>query len=292
MDIRKTGAFTAMLVSEYARTILRMTTVTCAMVLIADFDFARAQPSAVMPRIDHIVVVIMENHTYSDIFNNPKAPFINALSNYGVTFTHSHGVAHPSQPNYFALFSGSTQGINDDFDHSIAAPNLALELQKKGKRFIGYSEDASPRKHNPWESFRGSEGFGRSFLKFPTDFDELPEVSFVVPDLKDDMHDGSIEQADRWLAKNLARYRRYCDGQNSLLILTFDEGDYQSDNRIFTVFYGSPVTPQHTGEAIDHYSVLRTIEAIEAIAPLGETAKVKPIEGIWTPSAELSHKLR
>jgi phosphatidylinositol-3-phosphatase len=275
-------------ISRCMRTIVWATAIGCtAACLGGTTDTARAQSSEAMPQIEHIVLVIMENHTYSEIYNNPKAPFMNALSNYGVTFTQSHGVSHPSQPNYFALFSGSSQGIADDHAHSLTAPNLALELRRKGKRFIGFFEDASPRKHNPWESFKGSESVGRNFRKFPTDFDQLPEVSFVIPDLNNDMHDGSIEQADQWMANNLARYRQYCDSHQSLLILTFDEDDYQSDNRIFTVFYGAPVTPRHFSQSINHYSVLRTIEAIEGLAPLGETAKVDPIQGIWALRDEI-----
>jgi phosphatidylinositol-3-phosphatase len=271
-----------MLIPSCLRTITRATAVGCAAACLGGAsDSVHAQSLETVPRIEHIVVVIMENHNYSQIYDNPKAPFMNASSNYGVTFTQSHGISHPSQPNYFALFSGSAQGIADDYAHSLTAPNLAIELQEKGKRFIGYFEDASPRKHNPWESFKGAESVGRNFQKFPTDFDQLPEVSFVIPGLNNDMHDGSIERADQWMAKNLARYRQYCDTHQSLLILTFDEDDYQSDNRVFTVFYGAPVTPRHYGESINHYSVLRTIEAIEGIAPLGETAKVDPIHGIW-----------
>jgi acid phosphatase len=268
-----------MVISRCVRTIVEAAAV--GVCLAGAIGAASAQPHETMPAIDHIVVVMMENHTYSEIYKNPNAPFINALSNYGVTFTQSHGIGHPSQPNYIALFSGSAQGISDDYVHSLAGPNLALKLKEKGKRFVGYFEVASPRKHNPWESFKGSESVGQDFRRFPTNFDQLPEVSFVIPNLANDMHDGSIAQADQWLSQHLSRYRHYCDAHQSLLIVTFDEDNYQSDNRIFTVFYGAPVTPRHYVESINHYSVLRTIEAIEGIAPLGETAKLDPIQGIW-----------
>ena len=65
-----------------------------------------------LPRPDHIVMVIEENHSYSQIIDSPDAPYINSLAARGAVFTQSFGVTYPSQPNYLALFSGSTQGIN------------------------------------------------------------------------------------------------------------------------------------------------------------------------------------
>jgi len=46
--------------------------------------------------------------------SQPNAPYLTALANTGARFTNSHGVAHPSQPNYIALFSGSTHGVTGD----------------------------------------------------------------------------------------------------------------------------------------------------------------------------------
>jgi phosphatidylinositol-3-phosphatase len=63
---------------------------------------------------DHIVVVVEENHGYSQIIGNPDAAYINSLAAVGTLFTNYHAVSHPSEPNYFALFAGSTQGIRDD----------------------------------------------------------------------------------------------------------------------------------------------------------------------------------
>jgi hypothetical protein len=37
----------------------------------------------------------------------------------------------------------------------------------------------------------------------------LPAISFVVPDLRHDMHDGSVASGDRWLRKKLDRYVRW-----------------------------------------------------------------------------------
>lgn len=56
---------------------------------------ARSESANGLPRPDHIVVVIRENHSYSDVIGNPGAPYINSLRGRGANFTSSHGVRHP-----------------------------------------------------------------------------------------------------------------------------------------------------------------------------------------------------
>src|SRR5581483_8886869 len=82
-----------------------------------------------VPRPDHVVVVIFENHGYSQIIGSSQAPYINSLAKAGASFTASHGVTHPIQPNYVALFSGSPQGLTDDScPHTFKTTNLASML--------------------------------------------------------------------------------------------------------------------------------------------------------------------
>src|SRR5471032_1596861 len=70
--------------------------------------------SAAVPTPDHVVIVIEENHSQTEIIGSASAPYINALAAQGANFTQSFAITNPSQPNYLALFSGSTQGITDD----------------------------------------------------------------------------------------------------------------------------------------------------------------------------------
>src|SRR5689334_19461823 len=74
----------------------------------------RTAPATPLPRPDHVVIVIEENHGYDQIIGASAAPYINRLARQGALFTAAHGITHPSQPNYLALFSGSTQGVHDD----------------------------------------------------------------------------------------------------------------------------------------------------------------------------------
>ncbi len=63
---------------------------------------------------DHIVLVSLENEDFSTIVGNTAdAPFLNQLISEGMLFTNYHGLTHPSQANYIALFSGSTQGVTE-----------------------------------------------------------------------------------------------------------------------------------------------------------------------------------
>ncbi|WP_246680176.1 alkaline phosphatase family protein [Mesorhizobium sp. B2-8-9] len=233
------------------------------------------------PKYDHIVVVVMENHSFEQIMQPGAAPYLQKLARNGALFENSHAVAHPSQPNYLALFSGSTHGIRDDGYHEIATPNLADRLHATGKAFSGYAEAGSPRKHNPWETFVDARMAGKSLTKFPREYARLPAVGFVIPNLANDMHDGTIMQADTWLKAHLHAYANWSRRHNSLLIVTFDEDDYRIENRVFTVFYGAGIKPGRYAQRIDHYTLLRTIEEIEGIAPLGTTVVRKAIGNIW-----------
>lgn len=79
------------------------------------------------------------------------------------------------------------------------------------------------------------------FTSFPTNYNDLPDVSFVIPNLDDDMHDGSISQGDTWLRNNIDGYVQWARTHNSLLIVTYDEGS-GGNQRIYTVFSGQNVT--------------------------------------------------
>ena len=96
---------------------------------------AAANPASIStnnssPHANNVVVVIMENRDYSLVIGSPDAPYINGtLVPAAALMTNSHAITHPSEPNYLALFSGSTQGIDDDScPHSFSAANAGAEL--------------------------------------------------------------------------------------------------------------------------------------------------------------------
>jgi phospholipase C len=228
--------------------------------------------NAALPRPAHIVILIDENHAFSQI--NGPATYLTSLAKGGALFTQSFAIRHPSEPNYLALFSGSTQSVTDDScPHTFTGANLASRLNAASLTFAGYSESmpsdgytgctSGPyaRKHNPWVNFSNvPSSQNLRFSRFPTDFTTLPTVSIVVPNLNDDMHDGSVSTGDTWAKNHIDAYAQWAKTHNSLLIVTFDEDDDNHGNQIFTVFYGQSVRTGSYSEHITHYSVLRTVE--------------------------------
>lgn len=244
------------------------------------------------PRYDHVLIVVMENHGPAQIVGNANAPYITGLAHQGAEFTNSHGVAHPSQPNYLALFSGSTQGIGDDScPHSFAGDNLGAQLAAAGLSFAGYSESLPTsgysgcaagkyaRKHNPWVNFSNvPDSANLPFSAFPADFSALPKVAFVVPDLANDMHDGSVAAGDAWLKSNIDAYAQWAQTHNSLLILTFDEDDYLTlSNRVPTIMVGAGIRPGTYNEPVNHYSMLATVESIFGLPRLTSALPVTDV---------------
>jgi len=238
---------------------------------------------------------MMENHSYSDIIGNPQAPYLNSLAAHGALFTHSHAITHPSEPNYLALFSGSTHGVtSDSCPHTYRTRNLGSELIAAKDTFAGYAEGlphagyagcyvgAYARKHVPWVNFSDlPKSTDRPFSAFPRRFNALPTLSFVTPNLNHDMHDGTIRQADNWMKRRLGRYVAAAKRDGGLVVITWDEDDGSVPNRIPTIVVGADVRPGRYAERIDHYRLLRTLEAAYRLRALGKSADRKPITDIW-----------
>lgn len=267
-----------------------------------------------IPVPDHIVICILENKSYSQIANSIFTPHINALINdsKSAVFTESYGITHPSQPNYIHLFSGAGQGVTNNVTPAqhFTTPNLARELLNAGRTFATYSQglpsagyDGSSygryvRKHNPVANWMGTgtnqvpSTLNLPFTGFPTDYSTLPTVSFVVPDLTDGMHDGSLGTAltngDNWFYNNMKPYVDWAKNNNSLFILTTDEDDGNNSNRILTVLCGSMVVDGSYSQAINHYSLLRTISEMYGLNFIGAAANASAIHGCWTNGFRLA----
>ncbi|WP_084718415.1 alkaline phosphatase family protein [Streptacidiphilus carbonis] len=255
--------------------------------------------AATVPTPAHVVVVMEENHSYSDIIGNSSAPYINSLAGQGALLTSSYGVTHPSEPNYMALFAGSTFGLSSDAcpvsEGSTA--NLGSELLAKGDTFKGYSEGLPSvgsttctsgkyaRKHSPWVNFSNVPAADSlPFTSFPTTasgYASLPTLSFVIPNLNDDMHDGTIAAADTWLNSKMSAYATWAKANNSLLIVTWDEDDYSESNQIPTIVVGQSVKAGTYDETVNHYNVLATLEQMYGLTAVGNSATATAITDIW-----------
>ena len=247
----------------------------------------------------YVQLVIFENESYGDIIGNPDAPYINSLAQTWANMTQSFAISHPSEPNYLALFSGSTHGINSDqCPLTFHSASLGSELIDAGLTFTGFAEtmprngfvgcmahpDKLPsgwlymRKHVPWPNFtkvprKCSVVYRKPLKQSPSSF------VWITPNMCNDMHDCPVATGDKWASKNLPDLIAWDAANDGVLILTFDENDGSPGNQITTILAGN-VNPGQYDQQINHYSVLRTIENIFKLKPLGMSAKASPIAGV------------
>ena len=255
---------------------------------------------AKLPRPTHVIVVIEENKSPSRVVGNATAPYINSLIRSGAFFTNSNGVAHPSQPNYLALFTGFTNWNGDvcpERGVDQMSPTLGGSLLRAHLSFAGYSEDLpSPgfagciggsvkygfsQKHAPWVGFHDVPARLNLPMNRLPDADALPTVAFIIPDLGHDMHSGSIATADAWLRSHVGPIVDWSRAHGALVIITWDESDREFGNSIATIFVGAHVKAGRYDERIDHYRVLRTIEDMYGLRPIGNSADVGAITDCW-----------
>ena len=253
--------------------------------------------AAALPQPAHVVIVVEENRSEGNIIGSKSTPFISALAANGANMAQSFAETHPSEPNYLALFAGSTFGLTKDACPVDGGntPNLASELLAAGYTFIGYAEGLPAagstvcsagkyaRKHVPWANFTYVPPTNSlPFYAFPMgNYANLPTVSFVIPNNDNNMHDGSIAQGDAWLSRQLSDYANWAVANNSLLIVTWDEDDGGPRNQIPTVIYGAHVQPGTYNEQISHYNVLSTLEQMYGLPKTGNAANAAPIATIW-----------
>lgn len=265
-------------------------------------DVPRSVVAAVAPDLpkapSHVVIVVEENKEFSDIAGKTRsAPYLNALIARAALFTRSYGIAHPSQPNYVALFAGTPDTNGDHCPPAgidTNSPNLATQLRAAHRSFAGYSEDLPQagsrvcwagqyaRKHVPWADFDDvlpAENLPLTAL--PSSYDRLPTVSFIIPNLLNDMHSASIQRGDAWLRTHVGPLIDWAQTHNTLVIVTWDESDDAVDNHIPTIFVGPMVRPGRYNDPITHYRVLRTVEDLYGLPHAGHAADVPPIAAVW-----------
>jgi phosphatidylinositol-3-phosphatase len=235
-----------------------------------------------VPGFSHVYLIVLENHGLSQILDSATAPYLHVLmGRYGLA-TNYHSVAHPSQPNYLALFSGSTQGVTDDGIHDLGARTLADQLDAAGRSWRVFAQNVPPgcyrgatasdgpdgpgnyaRKHEPAISFTGISGSPTRCGNI-TDFSHFDpaaaDFELVIPNLCNDMHDCSVAAGDRFLASFVPRILQSTAWkQGGVLFITFDEG--QGSQPVATLVIASDVAPgSRSAVAHDHYSLVRTIE--------------------------------
>jgi acid phosphatase len=234
----------------------------------------------------------MENKDYSEIVSSKNAPYLNSLiSQYSIADNY-FALTHPSLPNYIAFLGGSTFGITSDCtDCYVNAKNLVDQLQNAHKTWKAYMESMPSscfisnsgeyaQKHDPFIYFddirTNASRCGNivPYSNLAKDFQStttIPDFFFITPNLCNDMHNCPVSTGDTWLANNVPAILKSpaFTKQNSLLVITGDEGETSSDNKIMTIFVGSAAKKSFVSHSkYTHYSLLKTIEDIWGLPSL------------------------
>jgi len=252
---------------------------------------------------DHVFLVMLENHSFPEVIGNSAMPYLNSLATQNALATNYFANTHPSLGNYFMLTAGAMETnpiIGDAFPGPVSDDNLARAFAASGKTWKAYMEsipsagyiggDVLPyvKHHNPFAYFTdvaGSDGQHATtlaanivpFTQLSADMtaNTLPNFGFVVPNLEHDAHDcpgGAsgcpdsvlLTAADNWLHDNIDPLIKSPAFANSVLIITFDEGNGLDLNngggQVATVLLGSHVkTGFRSTTFFQHQSTLRLI---------------------------------
>ena len=291
------------------------TGVTYSAPSVAAATFASASPAsgptstpafAGLPAFRHVYVIVLENKEYGSIVGNPAAPYLNRLNARYASLTQMYAETHPSEPNYFALFSGSTQGATDDGTYNLTGSNLADQLDAHGKTWHVFAQNVPlgcytgsgasggtdgpgnyARKHEPAISFRDISS-DPSRCADITDFHHFSaaaaDFELIIPNMCNDMHDCSVAAGDAFLASFVPRIIDSAAFADSVLFITFDEGasNAKGGGHIATLVVSPLVRAGSRDAAVsNHYTLLRTIEDAWSLGCLHQTCSTADLRGLF-----------
>jgi acid phosphatase len=259
--------------------------------------------------VSRVVVIVLENGKPS---NAAQQPFMQRRAAEGMTFTNFFGVAHPSQPNYIAMISGSTQDALTDRPITLTRPHLGKLLKNRWRVYADdYPAEAGKcalvakkclyaRRHIPFLSFDDVQKGNCSqivtlnrlhdpvgALRDDIDHQSVPALALIIPNVLHDGHEPhTVVDANKWLVANiepLLTRPEFTTG--TVFVLTYDEDDTRgkNSNKIFTVIWGDHVQQGTSDDVYNHFDLYVTIAALLGVTPdkPPEEADARPIGGIW-----------
>ena len=166
-----------------------------------------------------LFVIPIENHGFDQTIGNRSLPYLNQLARSGVIATNYTTRHHPSLPNYLLMTSGQTWGVRDDGYHLIDSrgADVFAQMTAHGVRWRAYAESMGTpcrtsdnnlyaSRHNP-AVYYASVVHGGACAQQVIDLSHMPgelaadavRFGFIVPNLRNDWHDGTAAQLDAWL---------------------------------------------------------------------------------------------
>ena len=243
------------------------------------------------PQSKHVVLVVEENQGYSTVVGNTAVwPNLNNLIGQGALPTNYYANSHPSIGNYFMLTTGQLLTTDDNSTTVYNVDNIARRMLSSNVSFRIYAEGITQGyvggntglyliRHNPFAMLSDVADNAQvanqviwPFSQFATDLasGNLPEFSYIVPDVNDDAHNGTPQQADTWLQANvvapLAGSAAFQTEGDGILIVDFDEAATSDSSygggHVSPVLWGPLVQRgyQQTSTTIyQHQSMVRTL---------------------------------
>jgi len=263
-----------------------------------------------VPQSKHVVMVMEENQGYSSVVGNTGDwPSLNRLITSGALPTEYYADTHPSIGNYFMLTTGQLLTNDDNSTKIWDVDNIARRMRAAGILFKVYAEGIGQGylggntglyliRHNPFamlsdvaDNAQVANQIIWPFSQFAADLasGNLPEFSFIVPNVNDDAHNGTPQQADSWLQMNLieplSAYPAFQPDGDGVLIVNFDEAatsdTTHGGGHVAAVFWGPIVNvgfTQTSTTIYQHESMLRTVmETLGLSNPPGSAAAAPPM---------------
>jgi len=254
---------------------------------------ASTSEAAAGVKFDHIVIILMENHSYSEVYGTGM--YMTQLADQNVNLTNYQYVDHPSEPNYLAIASGQTFNppSGDDAYHVFDAVNVVDRLESVGLTWRAYSESASAPcdtrnpdiRHLPFLFFadvvNDPARCGRVVPTAPdSDAELIAELNstspsnflWLTPNDDHNMHDTDVATGDAYLADLVPRIlgSTTFSTRRAALFIVFDEGSGSpGSDPIYAVWAGPVVSRgQVFATAYVHYSILATLEANWGFPPI------------------------
>jgi phosphatidylinositol-3-phosphatase len=248
-----------------------------------------------LPAPDHVIVVMLENHSFSQVIGSPSMPYLNSLATAHSLATNYFGNVHPSIGNYFMLTTGQIETIDDAFSGTVTDDNIVRALNGAGKTWKAYMEsipsagylgtDVVPylRHHDPFSYFSDVTGSTVQaakivpFTQLQADLaaGSLPNFAFIAPNSRNDAHDcptgaatcadtDKLAAADAWLKANIDPLINNAALANSVFIITWDEGDFTDltnvGGQVATVLVGTHVRAGFRSNTFyQHQNTLRLV---------------------------------
>lgn len=204
--------------------------------------------------MDHVFLVVLENHGFDQVIGSPAMRYLNSLATQHSLATNYFANTHPSIGNYFMLTAGQLETNDDAFTGVVTDDNVVRALSAAGKTWKAYVQslpsqgylgnDVYPyfKHHNPFAYFSdvvNSNIEAQNIVPFAvlqTDVTSgtVPSLVYLSPDAENDAHDcpsgGSacadtdkLSAADSWLRSNLDPLINSPALSNSVFVIVFDE---------------------------------------------------------------------